>query len=116
MLSTSSSVALMFVDLDKFKPINDTYGHRQVISCCKTVAKRLMGCLRASDTAARVGEDNSWCCCPTSPSGPAALAVAEKICAALAGALHYARGSRRCASQPASASPSTRNTQEPSMN
>lgn len=95
---TSSSVALMFVDLDKFKPINDTYGHEAGDFMLQTVAKRLMGCLRASDTAARVGGDEFLVLLPDIPSGPAALAVAEKICAALAGPCTTPAGIELCIS------------------
>ncbi len=45
----------------------------------QTVAKRLSGCLRASDTAARVGGDEFLVLLPDIPSGADALAVAEKI-------------------------------------
>ena len=93
---TSSSVALMFVDLDKFKPINDTYGHEAGDFMLQTVAKRLMGCLRASDTAARVGGDEFLVLLPDIPSGPAALAVAEKICATLAGPCTTPEGIELC--------------------
>ena len=95
---TSSSVALMFVDLDKFKPINDTYGHEAGDFMLQTVAKRLKGCLRASDTAARVGGDEFLVLLPDIPSGPAALAVAEKICAALAGPCTTPEGIELCIS------------------
>lgn len=81
---TSSSLALMFVDLDKFKPVNDTYGHAAGDFMLQTVAKRLSGCLRSSDTAARVGGDEFLVLLPDIPSGADALAVAEKIRSALA--------------------------------
>ena len=81
---TSSSLALMFVDQDKFKPVNDTYGHAAGDFMLQTVAKRLSGCLRASDTAARVGGDEFLGLLPDIPSGADALAVAEKIRSALA--------------------------------
>ena len=50
----------------------------------QTVAKRLSGCPRASDTAARVGGDEFLGLLPDIPSGADALAVAEKIRSALA--------------------------------
>lgn len=53
----SRNIALMFLDLDGFKSVNDTFGHDVGDWVLKTVSTRLLGLLRNSDTVARLGGD-----------------------------------------------------------
>ena len=74
-----SLMALMFIDLDKFKPVNDTLGHHIGDLMLKEVAKRMLECLRESDSAARIGGDEFIVLLPFIEAESDAVAVAEKI-------------------------------------
>jgi diguanylate cyclase (GGDEF)-like protein/hemerythrin-like metal-binding protein/PAS domain S-box-containing protein len=78
-----SRVALLFIDLDKFKPINDARGHDAGDWLLLAAAKRIQGCIRESDTAARIGGDEFVVLLPNLQTPENALVAAENIRAAL---------------------------------
>lgn len=75
-----SRLAVMFVDLDSFKPINDTYGHQVGDSLLTVLAQRMQACVRNADTVGRVGGDEFVVLLPWVQSIQDARVVAEKIC------------------------------------
>ena len=77
-------VALLFLDLDRFKHVNDTLGHSAGDQLLRQVAGRLVACLRASDTACRYGGDEFIVLLPELRDKNAALVVADHIRAHLA--------------------------------
>lgn len=77
-------LALMYLDLDKFKPVNDTYGHAVGDLLLKQVAQRISQCVRVSDTVGRVGGDEFLVLLHNIRAPESAAVVAEKIRAALA--------------------------------
>lgn len=72
-------LALIFFDLDKFKPVNDNLGHLVGDHLLQELATRLQGEVRAADTLARLGGDEFVILLPVIKDGHDAVAVAEKI-------------------------------------
>jgi diguanylate cyclase (GGDEF)-like protein/PAS domain S-box-containing protein len=71
--------ALMFIDLDRFKPINDTYGHAVGDLVLQEAARRLSDCVRESDTVGRIGGDEFVVLLVNIGSEEHATTVADKI-------------------------------------
>jgi diguanylate cyclase (GGDEF)-like protein len=87
MRRTPSTVAVLFADLDNFKIINDSLGHRVGDALLQEISRRLLGLVRPGDTVARLGGDEFVVLCGDL-SGPAdAEAVAERLLALLAEAV-----------------------------
>jgi diguanylate cyclase (GGDEF)-like protein/PAS domain S-box-containing protein len=76
-------LAVLFVDLDRFKPVNDTKGHDAGDDVLKAIAQRLSNCVRLSDTVARLGGDEFVVILEDMNSTEDAEAIATKILAAV---------------------------------
>jgi diguanylate cyclase (GGDEF)-like protein/PAS domain S-box-containing protein len=76
-------MALMYMDIDHFKPVNDTYGHHVGDSLLKAFSARLAQTLRASDTLARMGGDEFTIITETLGRREDAEILAEKVVAAM---------------------------------
>jgi diguanylate cyclase (GGDEF)-like protein len=74
-----SSVAVLFMDLDGFKLINDSLGHEGGDQLLVTAARRLGKALRRSDTAARLGGDELTVLCEDIGDVDAALTIARRL-------------------------------------
>ncbi|WP_434562762.1 diguanylate cyclase domain-containing protein [Pseudomonas sp. R1-6] len=80
----SGRMALLYIDLDRFKQVNDTYGHGVGDMLLQAVASRLKGCIRDADTVARIGGDEFVVLLHSVHSVEDAGRVQEKIRLALA--------------------------------
>jgi len=79
-----SKIALMFIDIDHFKKINDTLGHSAGDDLLKEISLRLTACIRESDTVARLGGDEFTVLLPGIHKSHDAELVARKILTTLA--------------------------------
>lgn len=75
---SGESALLLMVDIDLFKRVNDTYGHAAGDVVIKTVAQRLLQCVRPMDTVARYGGEEFAVVLPDCPSSFASI-VTERI-------------------------------------
>ena len=80
---THNAVAVLFLDLDRFKNINDTFGHNFGDLLLKSVAVRLKNCIREGDTVARLGGDEFIVILDAMATPDHTYLVAEKILNAL---------------------------------
>ncbi len=72
-------LALMSIDLDRFKPVNDTHGHHVGDLLLRAVARRMQDCVRESDSVGRIGGDEFFILLPLIEHIADALTVAEKV-------------------------------------
>lgn len=83
-LRGDTPLGIMFIDIDRFKVINDSLGHEGGDSVLIEAAKRIRSCLRASDTACRIGGDEFMVVLERLPSNEQAAQAAERLIQELA--------------------------------
>lgn len=76
-------VAVLYIDLDNFKPVNDNYGHAAGDLLLQEIARRIQACVRESDTVSRIGGDEFVVLLGALLAPENALVVAEEICRAI---------------------------------
>jgi len=86
-----SSFAVLFVDVDRFKHVNDTLGHAIGDQLLQSIARRLVACVRSSDTVSRQGGDEFVVLLPELARGEEAAFSAQKILDAMSLPQHIDR-------------------------
>jgi diguanylate cyclase (GGDEF)-like protein/PAS domain S-box-containing protein len=76
-----TGTAVIFVDLDRFKPVNDQYGHAAGDEILIRVAERIRGAVRSGDVVGRLGGDEFLVICPRVADPETALAIAYSLTA-----------------------------------
>jgi diguanylate cyclase (GGDEF)-like protein len=85
-----TELALIMMDLDNFKNINDTLGHQAGDEVLRVTAERIVGAVRKSDTVARMGGDEFVALLPDLRAPLAAESIAAKVVAALSAPISFA--------------------------
>jgi diguanylate cyclase (GGDEF)-like protein len=85
-------MALLFIDLDDFKDVNDGLGHAAGDELLVAVAQRLRDCVRTEDTVARLGGDEFAILLEQATDEPAATEVAARVVQAMQAAFPLADG------------------------
>ncbi|MCS6948756.1 MAG: EAL domain-containing protein [Steroidobacteraceae bacterium] len=88
--TANSTGALLYIDLDHFKKVNDTVGHSAVDHLLGIVALRLRAAVKESDTVSRLAGDEFTIILPQVESPQAAAAVAERVIESLSQPIHVA--------------------------
>ena len=91
---TEHQLALMYIDLNKFKPINDEIGHDAGDKALKTVAERMKESVRESDTVARVGGDEFVILLENIASEEVVRQIADKVLAHIKEPISFSTGPR----------------------
>lgn len=81
---TGNRVALLFADVDRFKLVNDTFGHEAGDCVLATIAARFQSSLRPGDTLGRIGGDEFAAICPSTAGWTAISSVMDRLRAAAA--------------------------------
>ena len=79
MLQNAHVLGILFIDVDRFKSINDIHGHATGDYVLQVVAKRIADCLRTSDTVCRAGGDEFIVLLPEVATSEAVGRIAEKV-------------------------------------
>jgi len=93
---TASRPAVLFVDLDRFKDVNDKLGHAAGDELLAVVARRLQRAVRADDIVGRIGGDEFLVIRPHTTSAKQAMTTARRLAATFGHEVRLKAGSRHC--------------------